>query len=229
MTDEGTEAMVQISDENRCILLLVSSNQECPTKSLELRSSVINTIRSKQKEFCSSVEVYEYLISPSQLSHVPDCKFSELTVFAMKDVARNVQNESRFMLDSNRKERISLEHLLHFDPYQVLSPTAVQHLFASDKLNEPVPASFFAGKNPLVSGFFDRCANVVQSMDDELTNTEIIVIIVHVLSFPSFLSLVCVQEIIEMTAADLPLSPPSSPPTSATPTSFVLSTGMVKQ
>ena len=160
MTDEGTEAMVQVSDENRCVSLLVSSNQECLAKSLELRSSVIDTIRSKQKELCSSVEVQEYLISPSQLSHVPDCNFSQLTVFAMEDVARNVRNKSRFVLDIKRKEKISIEHLLHFDPYQVLPSTAVQQLFASDKWKEPVPPSFFAGKNPLVSGASDKCACV---------------------------------------------------------------------
>ena len=157
MTDEGTEAVVEVTEENHCVLLLVSLNQECPTDSLELRSSVIETIRSKQKELCSSIEVHEYLISPLELSHVPHRNFLQLTVFAMEDVAKNVQDKKRFVFDSKRKERISLECLLHFDPYQVLSPTAVQQLFASKKSNEPVPASFFAGKNPLVSGFSDRC------------------------------------------------------------------------
>ena len=155
ITDKGTQVTVQVSDENRCVSLLVSSNRECPGESLELRSSVIDTIRSKLNELCSSVEVHEYLISPSQLSHVPDCNFSELTVFAMEDVARNVRDKSPFVFDTKRRERINLEHLLHFDPYtSVLPPTAVQELFASDKWSEPVPASFFAGKIPLVSGFF---------------------------------------------------------------------------
>ena len=161
MTEEGTEAMVQVSDENRCVSLLVSSNQEYPTDSLELRSSVIDTIRSKQKELCSSVQVHEYLISPSQLSQVPDRNFSELTVFAMEDVPRNVRCKKQVVSDCKRKERISLERLLHFDPYQVLSPTAVHQLFASDKWSEPVPSSFFAGKNPLVSGLSDGCACLV--------------------------------------------------------------------
>ena len=161
MTEEGTEAILQISDENRCVSLLVSSNQECSTDSLKLRSSVIDTIRSKLKELCSSVEAHENLISPSQLSHIPDRNFSEITVFAMEDVARSIRDTKRFVLDSKRKERISLKCLLHFDPYQVLPPMAVQQLFANKKLSEPVPASFFAGKNPLVSGFSDRCACVI--------------------------------------------------------------------
>ena len=124
MTDEGTEAIVQASDENCCVSLLVSLNQECPDKSLELRSSVIDTIRSRLKELCSSVQVHECRISPSQLSHVPACNFSLLTVFVMEDVARSLRNKSQFTVDFKRKQRISLEHLLHFDPYQVLPPAA---------------------------------------------------------------------------------------------------------
>ena len=151
MMKEGTEAMVQFSEENRCVSLLVSSNQECPAKSLELHNFVIDTIRSKQKELCSTVKVHEFLISPSELSHVSEQSFSELTMFAMEDVAISLQDMEQFVCDTKREKRISLELLLHFDPYKVLPPTVVQQLFASDKWSEPVPASFFAGKNPLVS------------------------------------------------------------------------------
>ena len=192
MTEEGTEAILQISDENRCVSLLVSSNQECPADSLELRSSVIDTIRSKLKELCSSVEVHEKLIPPSQLSHVPDHNFSEITAFAVEDVARCIRDTKQFVFDYRRKERISLKCLLHFDPYQVLPPTAVQQLFASKKLSEPVPASFFAGKNPLVSDFSERCACVVQSVDSDLTDNGFTVIIVHVLFLPFPCACVCV-------------------------------------
>ena len=145
---------------------------------------MINTIRSKQKELCSSVEVHEYLISPSDLSHVPHRDFSQLTVFAMEDVARNVRDNKRFVSDVDRKERISLKHLLHFDPYQVLSSTAVRQLFGSDGFSEPVPASFFAGRSPLVSAWFLCQMCVVQSVDSGSTDNGIIVIIVDVLFLP---------------------------------------------
>ena len=146
--------MMQFSEENHCISLLVSQNQECPTDSLELRSSLIDMIRSKQKELCSSVKVHEYLISPSELSRVPHHDFRHLTVFAMEDVVNNVRKKKHFVFDTKRENRISLESLLHFDPHKVLPPTAMQQLFGSENSREPVPASFFAGKNPLVSGFF---------------------------------------------------------------------------
>ena len=157
MMEEGTEAMVQVSEEKRCVTLLVSLNKECPAKSLQLRSSVINTIRSKEKELCSSIQVHEFLISPSQLSQVPERSLSQLTMFAMEDVAKSIRDHKQFVLDTNREKSISLEHLLHFDPHKVLPPKAVQQLFASKKWREPVPAIFFAGKNPMVSVFLDSC------------------------------------------------------------------------
>ena len=215
-TDEGTQAMVQVTEENHCISLLVSLNQECPADSLDLCSSMIDLIRSKQKELCSSIEVYEYLISPSELSHVPHRNFSQLTVFAIEDVAKSVWDKKWFVFDSKRKERISLECLQHFDPQQVLPPTAVQQLFASDKSSEPVPASFFAGRNPLVSGFSDRCVWSSQWTVTPLTIALLLSWFMCCFFLPS--CPLCVQELAEMTAADLPHLPQGTLPTSATPT-----------
>ena len=157
-TEDGTQAMVHITEENRCVSLVVSFDQEHPADSLELRSSVIDAIRTKQKELCSTVEVHEYLISPSQLSHIPNRNFSQLTVFAMEDVTENVMQQKQFVLDVHRRERISLESLLHFHPSQVIPPAVMQQLLASKKSGEPVPAILFAGKSPQVSDVPDGCA-----------------------------------------------------------------------
>ena len=76
----------------------------------------------------------------------------------------------------------------------------------------------------VVSGFSDRLC-VVQSVDSDLTNNGIIVMIVHVLFLPSFPF--CVQELVEVTTADLPQSPQGAPPTTATPTPSAPSAGIV--
>ena len=49
-------------------------------------------------------------------------------------------------------------------------------------------------------------------------------ICVHVLFLPSFLSIfcLCVQEMAEVTAADLPPSPQSAPPTSSVPLAGIM-------
>ena len=101
------------------------------------------------------------------------------------------------MCDTKREKMISLEHLLHFDPYKVFPPTAVQQVFARGKLSEPVPATFFAGKHPLVSDLSDRCvwSSSVDSDFDCLCSCT-----VPVLIFALYLC-VCVQEMAEVTVA----------------------------
>ena len=54
-------------------------------------------------------------------------------------------------------------------------------LWVTDKWNEPVSASFSAGKNFLVTDFCENYASVVQSVDSDLTDNGITAIIVHVL------------------------------------------------
>ena len=61
---------------------------------------------------------------------------------------------------------------------------------------------------------------MVQSVDSDLTDNGVIVLVL-------FLPSLCVQEMAEETAADLPPSPQSATPPSATPTLSVPSTGMV--
>ena len=74
--------------------------------------------------------------------------------------------------------------------YQVLPSTGVQQLCASDKSSKLVPATF-AGKNPLVSAWFLWQMCVVQLVDSNFTDS-CIVVIIHVLFFPSFLPFPCV-------------------------------------
>ena len=64
---------------------------------------------------------------------------------------------------------------------------------------------------------------VVQSVDSDLTDNGIIVIIVQC-AVPSFL--LCVQEMAKVTPADLLHSAQDAPPISATPMSSVPSAGM---
>ena len=140
-TEDGIQAMVQFTEENRCILFSLSWNKECAAKCLSLRSSVIALILAKKSEHCPSVDVTEYLISPSCISQIPRKHLSHLTVFELKDVARCELLRGKFVLDVNQKEKISPPSLLFSDPYLALSPAVVQQLFDGDKSNELVPVT----------------------------------------------------------------------------------------
>ena len=139
-TDDGIQAMVQVTEENRCISLSLSTDKECSPRWLKLRSSLTELILSKKEKLCPTVEFTEYFISPSQLGLLSQNNLSQLTVFEMKNVSRNVLLESKFVCDVDGKERIDPRLLLLADPYLVLRPTLVQQLFDPKKANEMVPS-----------------------------------------------------------------------------------------
>ena len=140
-TDDGIQAMVQVTEENRCISLSLSIDEECSSSWLKLRSFLTEFILSKSKKHCPMVDFTEYFISPSQLGLLSEKNLSKLTIFEMKNVSRNALLRSKFVRDVNQKERISPRSLLLADPYLVLHPTLVQELFDPKKTNELVPSS----------------------------------------------------------------------------------------
>ena len=89
-TDDGIQAMVQVTEENRCISLSLSVDEECSSSWLKLRSSLAELILSKKEKLCPAVHLTEYFISPSQLGLLSEKNLSQLTVFEMKNVSRNV-------------------------------------------------------------------------------------------------------------------------------------------
>ena len=140
-TEDGIQAMVQVTEENRCISLSLSTEKECSSKWLKLRSSLIDMILSKKEQFCPSVDFTEYLVSPSQQDLLSHKTLSQLIVFEMKNVARCVLLRSRFVLDISQKEKIFPSSLLLADPYLLLHPALVRQLFDREKANELVPSS----------------------------------------------------------------------------------------
>ena len=140
-TEDGIEALVQVTEENRCVSLSLSIEEQCSSKWLKLRSSLIDLILSKKEKLCPTTEFTEYFISPSQLDLLSENSLCELTVFEMKDVSRNALLRSKFVHDVSQKDKTSPQSLLLADPYLVLCPAFVQQLFDSEKANELVLSS----------------------------------------------------------------------------------------
>ena len=99
---------------------------------------------------------------------------------------------------------------------EVLPPTAVKQLSASNKWSEPVAASFFACKIPLVSAWF---------LWEMSVTVPSLLTLVMCCSFKP-LSALC-EKMAEVPSVDLPHSPQGSLLTNTTPTSSVPLAGMV--
>ena len=143
LDEDAIEVMVEVSELNRCVSLLVSYEQEAHVAHLKLRSTLIRTIISICQEICPSVEVRECLVSPNQLSKLRQCNLSQLTVYPLQDVAKACMLGKPYVIaditpikSSNRgqtrEDKIKTDTLLLGDPYQVItSQPSVSHLILS--------------------------------------------------------------------------------------------------
>ena len=140
-TEDGIQAMVQVTEENRCISFSMSADGRGSPKWLKLRSSLIELIQLKKKKLCPSVDFTEYFIYPSQVGLLTHKSLSQLTVFEMKSVTRCALLQNKFALDVSEKKKIEPRSLILTDPYLVLHHTLVQQLFDDKKAHELVPSS----------------------------------------------------------------------------------------
>ena len=128
--DDGVKTLVEIVDNSRYVLLLMSCEQEFGHNMIKLRHKVIKDILSHQKDKCPRLELQEFIIDPSQLDYPID-KPSTLTLYDIEHIASCVVRYKSFVVPYNINERrhsIKISDLL---PYDVIS--------------------IFAGRDPQVS------------------------------------------------------------------------------
>ena len=175
----GVSTIVEIVDRNRWVIVLVSEKSR---EAAETCSSVIRMILDLQQQLCSAVSTCECLISPSLLDRYPFDALPDTDLFVMRNVAKSMLLHHKVLLD--RKEGMntySTDEALSCEPYYLLQPSSVCHLFKQSIASQPVPDpllqevlrycqqpqqkpqdhkelrecvnkhSVFAGRNPLVS------------------------------------------------------------------------------
>ena len=131
--DDGVKTLVEIVDNSRCVLLLMSCEQEFGHNMIKLRHKVIKDILSHQNVTCPMLELQEFIIDPSQLDYPID-KPSSLTLYDIEHIASCVVRNKSFVVPYNINERrhsIKISDLLPYEYNNVLS--------------------IFAGRDPQVS------------------------------------------------------------------------------
>ena len=135
---DGVEVIVQVSEQNRSVILLVQpiitgSDKKC----VQVRNSLVNMIRQIQKEFCPSCDIYEYIISPNQLRSILQRELNETSIFRIEYIARAALLGLPITNKSETLELISL--LGQFEPYLSLPLSVIQQLFDESKVNQRIP------------------------------------------------------------------------------------------
>ena len=110
----GVETVVELVDNNQCVVLLMSCQQNFENNMIKLRKDVISGIKSLQRLICCSLEVEEFVIDPNDLEY-PIIKPSELTLYNMKLISSCSTHQKPFVLDSKGRKLRRVQDLLPFE------------------------------------------------------------------------------------------------------------------
>ena len=85
LDQDGVETIVEVSEQNKLVLLLMLCPEGEEMACAQLRSSLISKILESKEELCPGISTTELLIDPSNLSNYPLPSSSELTLYTMAD------------------------------------------------------------------------------------------------------------------------------------------------
>ena len=142
LDQDGVETIVEVSEQNRVVLLLMSCSEGEEMACVQLRSSLISMVLEAREELCPGISTTELLIDPSNLSTYPLPSSSELTLYSMADqVVKAVRECKPFILDTTGRKKLKLEKALYFEPYHGIPGKCIDRLFAKDLANHEVDDS----------------------------------------------------------------------------------------
>ena len=179
--DEDITTVIELIDNNRCVLVAMSCDDTIPIEHAELRSSLIGLVRHLQQQYCPRLNVCEFLISPDLIQRYPLDNLPGSNLFDIHHVARSMILHKKVVPSyTDSSGRLPLTSL-PFEPYHQLSSSSVCQLLNPNMADQPVPGpllqevrqlcrqtkmkpqvckelrehldklSLFAGRNPLVS------------------------------------------------------------------------------
>ena len=142
-TRDGVKTVVQVSEQNRSVILLVQpSDESLELESLQVRSLVVQKILQIKEEFCHFCDTQECLISCHHLYLALQYNIKDLSVFKMEDMARVIVLKKMFV--TNDSETLSISLLLgQLEPYHTLPLSVVQMLFDESIGKRYIPEDVF--------------------------------------------------------------------------------------
>ena len=177
-TRDGVKTVVQVSEQNRSVILLVQPLVESlELESLQIRSLVVQKILQIKEEFCHFCDTQECLISCHHLDMALQYNLKDLSVFKIADIARVVALKKNFVV--NDSETLSISLLLgQLEPYHTLPLSVVQMLFDESRVKRYIPEDVFRGIQERCRQIMDiyrttRESSTYQSVRDHLNRFSI--------------------------------------------------------
>ena len=180
INSDDITTVIELLDNNRCVLVAMSYDDASPIEDAKLRSSLIALVRRLQQQYCPCLNVCEFLISPDLIQRYPLGKLPDSDLFNIHHIALSMLLHKKVVPSYNSSGRLPLTSL-PFEPYHQLSSSSVCQLLNPDMADKSVPGpllqevkqlcrqtnvkpqkfgelrehldrlSLFTGRNPLVS------------------------------------------------------------------------------
>ena len=131
---KGVEVVVQVSEHNRCVTVLVSKGD--PVLCNEIRSSLIKEIVKLREELCPACYVEECVISPKSIKLALTSNIASLSVCSIQDVANAIVTRDENVYN-NKGHAIDVSAIVgQCEPYCAISPMLICTLFDDKMANE---------------------------------------------------------------------------------------------
>ena len=86
----NTCTVIELLDNNRCVLVALSWDDTSPVEHAQLRSSLIGVVHHLQQQYCPHLNVLEFLISPDLIQRHPLDNLPNSDLFDIRDVAKSM-------------------------------------------------------------------------------------------------------------------------------------------
>ena len=157
---DGVAVLVEITDHNRCVTLLLSEKDGVGVSFL--CSSIIRMIREYQSKFCRCTSS-EYIIDPHSLSNVRDVALHMRVIFPIKEVAKAVFL-NRVRVDDIKHEKSEEPGTLlgEDEPYRTINVDIINLLFEFEP-DHHLPFNIHKALSLCSSAMKDHMCNTVKA------------------------------------------------------------------
>ena len=135
-TMNNITTVIELLDKNRCVLVAMSYDDTSPVEHAELRSSLIGLVRHLQQQYCSRLNVCEFLISPDLIQRYPLDNLPDSELFDMHHVARLMLLHKKGVPSYKDGQGFLTVKELPFEPYHQLSSFSVCQLLNLDMTDQ---------------------------------------------------------------------------------------------
>ena len=173
--------VIELLDNNRCVLVAMSYDVTSLVEHAELRSSLIALVCHLQQQYCPRLNLCEFLISPDLIQRYPLDNLPDSDLFDIHHVAQCMLFHKKGVPSFKDGRGYLTVEALPFEPYHQLSSSSICQLLNPNMADKSVPGpilqevrqlcrqtgvkpqefgelrehldrlSLFAGRNPLVS------------------------------------------------------------------------------